>query len=569
MLQGYYWNLPGIFKSMTVAGISNNWDASQNNMTLINESEWEYIHDFTPSTSGVEFKFTANGNWGINWGDDNQSATNLPITYKQASQGSSYNIAIPGTVSGYIRFRFNTSSSRYSIEQVASGNTTEVSNNSTNFWYKNLSAKTQNGDLDRFTMIWMPPPQKSSSGLQSVGYDPFDYYDLGTYNEKGSVETRYGSEAQLNTCIDSLRSRRIQPIIDLVLNHNQNGESGTNQFKFAFANHNTFEKLDPSGNNSNDYFNASLANQPFHHEYDFGRDVNFEHPYQRQGLKAWGDWVTAKAAYQGYRWDVAYNIDPWFISEFMNDGLKKGRFSVLEFWEKESEGTTGEIETYLALTDYRSAMFDMPLRHSLEDLCENPGADFDISTLAEKGLVNHAPQWAVTFAESHDTIRPYGPENPPKVGIIKDKMMAYAFVLISEGLPMISYNDYFIGWKADQSPPDDSVDDGWTGGTLKTEIDKLIDIRRQFTGGDTTYLNSDSDLLIMKRSGGNKPGCILTLNDDDDYTKSASVNTGWPEDTVLADALATNHTVTVLSGGMATLEAPSRGYRIYVNQDDL
>jgi len=33
--------------------------------------------------------------------------------------------------------------------------------------------------------------------------------------------------------------------------------------------------------------------------------------------------------------------------------------------------------------------------------------------------------------------------------------------------------------------------------------------------------------------------------------------------------LATNHTVTVLSGGMATLEAPSRGYRIYVNQDDL
>lgn len=74
----------------------------------------------------------------------------------------------------------------------------------------------------------------------------------------------------------------------------------------------------------------------------------------------------------------------------------------------------------------------------------------------------------------------------------------------------------------------------------------------------------------MKRDGNEqKPGCILTLNDNDSTTNSANVNTGFSQGIVLADALDTGHTVTVQAGSMATLYAPSRGYRVYVNQDDL
>jgi alpha-amylase len=29
--------------------------------------------------------------------------------------------------------------------------------------------------------IWFPVPQKSASGGFSMGYDPYDYYDLGSY----------------------------------------------------------------------------------------------------------------------------------------------------------------------------------------------------------------------------------------------------------------------------------------------------------------------------------------------------------------------------------------------------
>ena len=457
MLQGYIWDVPGFIQSMSVAGSFNGWNQAANNMALTGYTEWTYITNFTSPNSNVTFKFTANGSWDIQWGSFSTTTSSLPINYVQAYQGGG-DIHIAVTNSGYVRFRFNSSSSRYSIEAVGSGSVTGVVNNTTNFWYKNLAAQAQTGALDRFTMIWMPPPKKGNSGIQSVGYDPFDYYDLGTYNEKGSVKTRYGGETELKSCVDTLRGRGIRPIVDLVLNHIQNGASGADKFRFTYANHNTFEKLDPGGDNGNQYFNASTNNAPFHYEYDFGRDVNFEHPYQRQGIKSWGDWVTAKVGYQGYRWDLAFNIDPWFISEFMRSGLKQDRFSVMEYWEKETEGTSEEMVTYLALTDYCSAMFDMPLREELKKMCNNPGTLFDISTLTEKGLVNHASDWAVMFTESHDTIRPYGLNE--KFGITKDKIMAYAFVLMSEGLPMVSYNDYFLGAVADDSSPGDSVDDG-------------------------------------------------------------------------------------------------------------
>lgn len=572
ILQGYIWDVPGFIQNMSVAGSFNSWNAGSKNMTLIGHTQWEYIHYFSTPTVGAQFKFAANGNWDLNWGDNDPSGGSLPITYEAADQGGA-NISIPGTVSGYVRFRFNTSSQRYSIESVASGTTTGVTHSSTNFWYKNLTDQAQTGTLDRFTMIWMPPPQKSNSGRQSSGYDPFDYYDLGTYNEKGSVSTRYGSETDLKTCIDVLRSRGIRPIVDLVLNHNQNGLSGGDQFKFIYTNHDTFEKPDPAGNNSNGYYNASAVNAPFHHEYDFGRDVNIEHPYQRQGLKAWGDWVTARAGYQGYRWDLAFNIDPWFISEFLNSGLKKGRFSVLEFWEKETEGTSEEIATWLALTDYRSAIFDMPLREKLRDMCELPGNQFSISALANAGLVSRQPDWSVPFVESHDTIRPYGQDD--KFGISKDKHLGYAFVLLSEGTPMVPISDYLIGPSADLDSPEDYVDDGWAGTPMKPEIDGLIDARRTYAGGSCSYLSTQNtnDLFIMKRNGNeDKPGCILVINDNDTSTLyDTGVNTGWAS-TNLVDLFDTNHVIQTDASGFPVstgLNATSRSYRVYVRMGDL
>jgi len=41
-----------------------------------------------------------------------------------------------------------------------------------------------------FTAVWLPPVHKAANlSGPSMGYDPYDYYDLGEFDQKGSVET--------------------------------------------------------------------------------------------------------------------------------------------------------------------------------------------------------------------------------------------------------------------------------------------------------------------------------------------------------------------------------------------
>jgi alpha-amylase len=40
--------------------------------------------------------------------------------------------------------------------------------------------------------IWLPPFCKAANP-DSNGYDPYDYFDLGDLDQKGSVKTAYGA----------------------------------------------------------------------------------------------------------------------------------------------------------------------------------------------------------------------------------------------------------------------------------------------------------------------------------------------------------------------------------------
>jgi alpha-amylase len=63
--------------------------------------------------------------------------------------------------------------------------------------------------------IWIPPPGRADSGNQSVGYDPYDRFDLGT----PASTTLYGTETQLKTVADLLHRAGCDLHIDLVWNH--------------------------------------------------------------------------------------------------------------------------------------------------------------------------------------------------------------------------------------------------------------------------------------------------------------------------------------------------------------
>ena len=49
--------------------------------------------------------------------------------------------------------------------------------------------------------VWIPSPAKGGGGRYSMGYDLYDYYDLGTNFQKGGTRTRFGKRSQLDAML--------------------------------------------------------------------------------------------------------------------------------------------------------------------------------------------------------------------------------------------------------------------------------------------------------------------------------------------------------------------------------
>jgi alpha-amylase len=89
-----------------------------------------------------------------------------------------------------------------------------------NFIKSKLPAIAQAG----FTALWLPPANKAAS-WKSMGYDPYDYYDLGEFDQKGGVPTWFGSKADLLDLIESAHALGLQVYADLVFNHNSGADA--------------------------------------------------------------------------------------------------------------------------------------------------------------------------------------------------------------------------------------------------------------------------------------------------------------------------------------------------------
>lgn len=80
-----------------------------------------------------------------------------------------------------------------------------------------------------YTSLWLPPPTKGSGGL-SVGYDLWDRFDLGSKDQRGSVRTRYGTEAELLRLVEIAHRFGIRVYFDNIMNHNAFDVPGYNEF---------------------------------------------------------------------------------------------------------------------------------------------------------------------------------------------------------------------------------------------------------------------------------------------------------------------------------------------------
>ena len=70
-----------------------------------------------------------------------------------------------------------------------------------------------------FTGVWLPPAYKGHQGQADVGYGVYDLYDLGEFDQKGSVPTKYGRREEYLAAVKALQRNGVQVYADIVLNH--------------------------------------------------------------------------------------------------------------------------------------------------------------------------------------------------------------------------------------------------------------------------------------------------------------------------------------------------------------
>jgi hypothetical protein len=105
------------YSAIYVPGTYNGWSPSNNVMQLVSDDTWQSTISFT-SVTNLQFKFAANGTWGINWGENNGGQTQfaLPLSGTAAPNSPPTNIVINGVLNGQYQFTFNDQSLAFGVQ---------------------------------------------------------------------------------------------------------------------------------------------------------------------------------------------------------------------------------------------------------------------------------------------------------------------------------------------------------------------------------------------------------------------------------------------------------------------
>lgn len=385
------------------------------------------------------------------------------------------------------------------------------------WWWDHLAAQAKDLRLAGFTAVWLPPVLKTPNGSRpdADGYGPFDDYDIGSKNQHGSVETRFGSREQLQRCVAAFRACGVDVYLDMV-EHHRSGD--TKPFVFRY----------PGADGKPDV--GRFPKDPFHfipqvpHDPNLGGPVADDMPFGRElapingrppkhyvmdNLIAAADWLTRSLDVQGYRLDDVKGLSSDFLVALLDSKSMAGKFAVGEFFDGNRVVVEGWVANPGAMRGPASA-FDFPLKFVLNAMCNAPG-QFDMRALDHVGLAGIDPLRAVTFVENHDT------DLQAANKIVTNKTLGYAYILTSEGYPCVYYRDY-------------STDVGCYG--LKPQIDNLIWVHEKLAAGPTQQRFLDPRLFVYERLGG--PHLLVGLNSDGG-AHTVNVQTGFGPNVHLHD----------------------------------
>jgi len=384
--------------------------------------------------------------------------------------------------------------------------------------WKKLSQEAQNLKDKGFDTLWLPPAHKGMAGPDSIGYDSYDLYDLGEFDQKGSIRTKYGTKAELITAIKTAQEAGLQVYVDIVLNHLGGGDETEtvtvrkvdpqqrsnfisepfeieaftkfhypgragkySKFQWDFQCFSGVDYDNKTGETAiysiqNQYgegWEEVLDKENGNYDYLMLSDIDFRNPAVREELKAWGKWLYSTLKFDGFRLDAIKHMPANFYNEWLDtlrNDLQKELFTVGEYW---APNDLGGLLSYIEATEGRMSLFDACLQANFSTASQS-GADYNLATIFDDTLVSARPDLAVTFVENHDTQPLQSLEQIVEPWF---RAHAYAMILLREaGYPCVFYADLYGSTYTDKGQ--DGNDHEVTIGHLP-QLETMLALRKQ------------------------------------------------------------------------------------------
>ncbi len=371
-----------------------------------------------------------------------------------------------------------------------------------------------------FTALWLPPAYKGLAGASDVGYGVYDLFDLGEFDQKGSVRTKYGTKADYGAAIAACRQAGMQVYADVVFNHKMGAdyEEEFEAIPYALSDRNqavgdrrqikSWTGFDFPGRgdkyssfkwhwwhfDSVDYNSVEpdykavwkIADKSFetkvdlelgNFDYLMGCDLDINHPEVRHELQYWGEWMLDTIGVDGFRLDAIKHIN----SDFFNDWLdhlehhtQREIFCVGEYWTY----NLNTLHWYIGNAGGRLNLFDAPLHLNFHQ-ASRAGRNYDLRQIFDGTLMKELPLFAVTLVENHDTQPLQALESVVEAWF---KPLAYAMILLREaGYPCVFYPDYYGAHYVDKGR-DGKDYEIWLE-SHRAVLDRLLFARQHFAYG--------------------------------------------------------------------------------------
>lgn len=404
--------------------------------------------------------------------------------------------------------------------------------------YKFLTENLQKYKDLGFTAIWLPPACKAT-GTNDVGYGIYDLYDLGEFDQKGSVRTKYGTREDLENLITKAHELGLAIYADVVLNHkaaadeketfmavevardNREQEIGEPHdieawTKFTFPgrdnkysefkwNHEHFSGVDYDDREGksgifkiigeNKGWSWSVAGENGNFDYLMFADIDHNHPDVRDELFKWSDWFIEEFKIDGFRYDASKHIDARFMDDLNGHLVDKHEnfYAMAEYWMSDNHS----LQEYMEDTSRKIDLFDVPLHFNFFTASQ-AGSSYDMRRLFDNAIVQTNKDIAVTFVDNHDTQEGQSLQSWVKPWF---KEHAYATILLrQDGYPTVFFGDlYGIGNESE-----------YMG--IHDQLVKLLELRRDFAyGQQDDYMDDPNTIGFVRKGNEDHPGSLAVV----------------------------------------------------------